>query len=83
MARLLFFGKLSDLAGGREQMVTLQPGVDTVEGLIAQIADGDKPLATALTHSTNRFAVNETIADLDGAITDGDEIAFLPPVSGG
>jgi molybdopterin converting factor subunit 1 len=30
-----------------------------------------------------RYAVNQTITDLSSLIADGDEIAVLPPVSGG
>ena len=30
-----------------------------------------------------RVAVGETYADMDGEITDGVELAFIPPVAGG
>lgn len=83
MARLLFFGKLGDLAGERMRERALPDGVATVDQLIAAITAEDAALGEALAAPSVRFIVNEKIADAGGAISDGDEIAFLPPVSGG
>ena len=77
--KLVFLGKLADLAGVPERSVDapLDWG-SLVEGLEAELAEaieGDKV----------RLAVNGTVlADkrtLDAG--DGDEVALLPPVSGG
>ncbi len=40
-------------------------------------------LADALNEKSVRFIVNEMVAARDASIGDEDEIAFLPPVSGG
>jgi len=44
------------------------------------VAEGRGVLATA---KNLRCAVNQDMAGLDAPITDGDEIAFFPPVTGG
>jgi len=77
--KLVFLGKLADLAGAPEREIEapLDWG-SLIEGLEAELAEaieGDKV----------RLAVNGTVlADkrtLD--VADGDEVALLPPVSGG
>ncbi|WP_425409057.1 MoaD/ThiS family protein [Hyphococcus sp.] len=83
MARILFFGKLGDLAGARERNVALTKEPETVNGLIAAIGKDDSVLAAALQEISVRVIVNEEMASGDTPITDKDEIAFLPPVSGG
>ncbi len=83
MARILFFGKLGDLAGGRAREMALPADACNVAGLIAAIRESDVVLADALEEISVRAVVNEEMARADTAITDQDEIAFLPPVSGG
>lgn len=78
MARLLFLGRLEDIAGGGEREV---PG-----GALADVlASLDHDLATALGGDRIRIALNGTlIADRAAVVlAEGDELAFLPPVSGG
>jgi molybdopterin synthase sulfur carrier subunit len=78
VARLLFLGRLEDIAGGPETEV---PG-----GALADVLAGlDRDLAAALRGDRIRLALNGTlIADRAGMVlAEGDELAFLPPVSGG
>ncbi|WP_324742526.1 MoaD/ThiS family protein [Tsuneonella sp. CC-YZS046] len=79
--KLLFLGKLADLAGGREQAVDPADKMDWA-GLMACLAPD---LADALETNKVRVAVNGTLVSDTYAllVADGDEIAFLPPVSGG
>lgn len=83
MARLLFFGKLADSAASREADWPLGSDTRTVAELIEAIAEKDAALGEALSAPSVRCAVNEAIVERDAPIADGDEIAFLPPVSGG
>jgi molybdopterin synthase sulfur carrier subunit len=77
--RLVFLGRLEDAAGGSERVVPLAP-------TIAGVLDALEPaLAEALRDPRVKRAVNGALLR-DGAgpaLHDGDEIAFLPPVSGG
>ena len=83
MARLLFFGKLADAAGARARDVPLSNATQTVGDLVAALGEREAALGAALQEKSVRFIVNEKMAARDAAITDRDEIAFLPPVSGG
>ena len=74
----MFLGRLRDLAGGAERQVGAANG--TVADLIASL---EPQLADELASERVRVAVNGTLASRACAIADGDEIAFLPPVSGG
>jgi len=50
---------------------------DTVAEVWHRVA-GDKPMP-----DNTVCAVNQTQADSDHPVTDGDEVAFFPPVTGG
>lgn len=78
MAKLVFLGRLEDIAGGAEREV---PG-----GTLADVLGALEPdLAAALRADRIRLAVNGTLVTDRGALAlgEGDELAFLPPVSGG
>jgi len=77
-ATLLFLGRLEDQAGAPELAVPGGP----LEQVLAMLPPG---LAVALLDERVRLAHNGVlIADRGGiALADGDELAFLPPVSGG
>jgi molybdopterin synthase sulfur carrier subunit len=77
--RLVFLGKLADLAGGPER--ELAAPLDW-PALVAAL-DGD--LGDWLAGDKVRLAVNGTVLSDKAALqaVDGDEIALLPPVSGG
>ncbi len=77
-ARLIFLGRLEDAAGGAERDVTPGP----LEAVLAALAPD---LAVALLGERVRMALNGVLIAERGGIVlrEGDELAFLPPVSGG
>lgn len=82
MAQLLFFGHLGDLAGGIErEMLLSQP--HAITDVIGLLEPTDQLLASALVEPRVRYAINGAIVDGDALVEDEDELAFLPPVSGG
>ncbi len=83
MPQLLFFGKLGDLAGGRTRDISIPKPETTVAQLISLIGDDDPALGGALRDASVRIVVNEQFSSLDTVISENDEVAFLPPVSGG
>ena len=78
MAKLVFLGRLEDIAGGAEREVRGGALADVLAAL-------DADLAAALAADRIRLALNGTlVADRSAVMLgEGDELAFLPPVSGG
>ncbi|MFA7602746.1 MAG: MoaD/ThiS family protein [Novosphingobium sp.] len=78
MAKLVFLGRLEDVAGGAERQVA--------GGSLADVLDALEPdLAAELAADRIRLALNGTLVADRAAVVlaEGDELAFLPPVSGG
>ena len=80
MTRVLLFGRLRDVAGWRERAFAEAPSsVSVLRRLLAQ----EPGLADALEHPSVSVAVNGEIVRDDRPLSWGDEVAFLPPMSGG
>lgn len=81
VVQLLFLGKLADLAGGDERVLELSGPVGWDELLAAL----EPALAEQLAGDKIRVALNGTILADKTRLQAGenDELAFLPPVSGG
>lgn len=82
MAQLLFFGRLGDLAGGTERTLQLSEP-HAIADLIGILGATDDLLGSALAEPRIRYAINGAIVDSATLVEDDDELAFLPPVSGG
>jgi len=77
---VLFFGVLKDLAGRSGETVDLPAGARVCD-LLVHFAHG-APRLEALLPSL-AISVNREYAEMDRALREGDEVALLPPVSGG
>jgi molybdopterin synthase catalytic subunit len=78
--KVLFFGLLKDIVGLSEDHIEVAEGA-RVESVFLRYA-GKFPRLTDL-ESSIVLACNQEFCDRTAAVRDGDEIAFLPPVSGG
>jgi MoaE-MoaD fusion protein len=78
--KLLFFAALRDVTGKRDDLLELPDGTraDDVWRRLAEahpaLRDYPRPPMTA---------INESYADPEQVLRDGDELAFIPPVAGG
>lgn len=81
---LLYFARLREALGsGREQLV-LPAGVNTLDALRAHLAQRGDAWAKEMAAGRNlRAAVNQNVAAANTPLSDGDEVAFFPPVTGG
>lgn len=77
---LLFFASLRERVGCAEAEWTLPDGA-TVADLWESVC-GKHPQAAPLGRSMS-FAVNQEYVRRDHVLADGDEVALIPPVSGG
>ena len=78
--KVLFFGFTHDLTGLCEEQVELGEG-ENLQGL-RSFYENRFPRLGELAGSL-LFAVNQQIADPLSVLHEGDEVAFMPPVSGG
>ena len=78
--RVLYFGVLKEIFGRENEMLEMAEGVD-VAGLLA-ICRGRGRAPLSLWDSL-AVAVNQEYARGGRVLRDGDEVALLPPVSGG
>jgi len=82
--QLVFLGKFGELAPKGLASPTLPDDVRTLADLKDWIAGQAPVLGKAMALTTTRVAVNQALVhDLSRPVRAGDEIAFLPPVSGG
>ena len=77
--KVLLFGAAADRAGTRETQV--QAGEITLNELWPLLLEHHPDLAPM--RDTLAFAVNGEYARGDAPVSPGDEVAVLPPVSGG
>jgi len=78
--RLLFFAHLQDVAGAREMSLAL-PEDATVRTAALELEKQAAGFQGLLSHA--RVAVNAEFADADTPLHEGDEVAWMPPMSGG
>ena len=74
------FARLRDIAGAAELPREVSPG--STIGTVWQALVDDFPELGRYERSISS-ALNADYARMDRAVSDGDEVAFLPPVSGG
>jgi molybdopterin converting factor subunit 1 len=78
--RVLFFGRFKEIVGVAEDEAQISDGA-RVEDLFKQYGDQHPELAGF--RDSAAAAVNQQFAEWGAALAAGDEVAFLPPVSGG
>jgi molybdopterin synthase catalytic subunit len=78
--RILFFGILKDLAGKSSDLLELPEG-SSVRELLSHYSSQTPRLQPSL--ASIAVAVNQEYAGPETALKSGDEVALLPPVSGG
>jgi molybdopterin synthase catalytic subunit len=80
LVKVLFFGVLKDMVGKAEEWQEVAPG-STLGSLFASYSQRYETLQGK--RPSILFARNREFAAADTALCDQDEVAFLPPVSGG
>ena len=82
--KLLYFAWIRDDIGLDGEEISLPDGVKTVGDLIALLKGrGDSYERGLMASEELKVAVNLEYANLDTPISDSDEVAFFPPVTGG
>ncbi len=83
---VLFFASLREQVG-REQISLPADEVPDLPSLLARLDRELGDVASHLHRPSVRVALNQSLLDTDDAarrsLKDGDEVAFLPPITGG
>lgn len=81
---LLYFAWVKERIGKGEEGLPLPPGVTTVSALLEHLRGLGPDYAAALGEdSALRIAVNQEMAGPDAPVSDADEVAIFPPMTGG
>ena len=84
MVKLVFLGRFHEIANPALAQVILPGTVNTLAGLKSWLATAEPALGQALDSARTQIAVNQVLVrDPSYPIANDDEIAFLPPMSGG
>lgn len=81
--KVLFFASCREMAGTKETSLELAGDSSSVAKLREQIVvklPGLKPVAATVTLALNQEYLDP---EQDASLKDGDEVAFIPPISGG
>ena len=78
--KLLLFAALKDIAGRRDLEMELDDG-STLQQVTEKLASLYPEIGRM--QNSVRIAINQEFADENSSLNNGDEIAFLPPMSGG
>ena len=82
--RVLYFAWMRERMGRGEETLVLPEGIATVGALADWLRARDAGGASAFAHgAVVRAAVNQEFAQHSAPVTDADEVAFFPPVTGG
>ena len=81
---ILYFARLREALGRDRETLEVPPTVVTVGDLRAWLVARGEPHASAFGEIRRiRAAVNQAMVNDDAPLSDGAEVAFFPPVTGG
>ena len=82
MITVKFFASLKAIAEKEEEQIEVQSSI-SMDQLSDIISKTSPKMADIIRDNKIMISVNQEMADPDTVIHDGDEVAFLPPFSGG
>lgn len=84
MLTLRFFASIRERLGCAELAVPFDPDRAHIAGLVERLDAHELPgCAPVLLADNTVVACNRSVCGRDATLSDGDEIAFYPPVTGG
>ncbi|WP_321392917.1 molybdopterin converting factor subunit 1 [Emcibacter sp.] len=82
--RLVYFARVREQIGTSEEEIVLPANITTVGDLLDHLRRLGKNYDRALEDESRiRIAVNEVYVDIDHPVSDRDEVAIFPPMTGG
>ena len=81
--KILFFGRLRDFSKNIENEIPVSDEIKCVEDVILYLDTLNPHLGKELRKPFTLVSVNKNLVETDFPIVGGEEVAFLPPVTGG
>lgn len=78
-----YFARIKEAVDCEKETLQLQDDVDTVSDLIDLLSERGERWRKALKDDKVLVAINQAVASMHTGLSDEDEIAFFPPVTGG
>lgn len=83
MATVIFFGNLGDHVSPTTQSLNIGAEKRSALDIFEQFAESNPGLSKAKSSQTINVALNQKISDWNALVSEDDELAYLPPVTGG
>ena len=84
MASVLYFASLAETIGNKSEQLELPAECNTVAELVALLRARGEPFDSTFDGETRILvAINQEMSEPSASITNTDEVAFFPPVTGG
>jgi molybdopterin synthase sulfur carrier subunit len=84
MADILYFARLAESLGIQSETIDLSAECKTVADLVGLLRARGEPFDNTFDGTTRVLvAINQEMSEMGADISNSDEIAFFPPVTGG
>mgnify|MGYP003993784971 CR=1 FL=1 len=84
MIRIHYFASIREQLGQAEEQLALPDGVSSIEELIQHLQSINPSFKSVIDSSAKILvAVNQTVVDRSYKLSEDDEVAFFPPMTGG
>jgi molybdopterin converting factor small subunit len=80
--KVLYFAQISEILDGKHYEEIKVPNKTSVQDLLSIISSRNHTKGNFLWHNAS-ITINCKIVDTNSILSDGDEVALLPPVTGG
>ena len=82
---VLFFASVREMVGINAKEVDIQDSENSPHKLLNFLVKSEQGLWISLHKDKHliRLAINQELADWNDLLSDGDELAFFPPITGG